>query len=777
MATAYPNDSDPIVDPSTLEFRRAISSPEQGYSVIQRLKQDSWGRNEKNAAIMRKFNDEPPYDQSKLEAAKQGWRRNASTGFMSSMVKRILPPYNQIIDQAQFITTARFPGTETQDQPLQQKQLDFRFEVTRCIRSWAGWQSFKSQVILENLLFGFTGAGWTDEITWEPRFLRQDEAYFPDGCSQEARLMPLWCHDQNFQIHEMASYLVNPDASTAAGWNIENIVIAINDSKPENRNSGVNADVRKYEDMVRETSLGTSYSVGVKVIKAIHLFVQEVSGKVSHYIYDDRTKNQLFVRLDRFDNMEQNLALMAIEVGNGKLHGSKGAGRILYNTHVSVDQARNLIVDNLMLSGLLILQQGENAKPQQALTVTHPLAIIGKGFEVIQFNFQVNTEAFMSIDTQQTQIAEVQIGAFMPGQIQDTSGEKRTASEVNYVASIEQELRQGNLARFYAQFQMIVWECQKRICSIENISRAAKLFKAEQIGLIQRFSQGIVNLMQKMGLELPMQYEIGEPDALNDSAVECCLAMFRKGLSAKEIYELGQAPSFDLTQDTAQDLTAALAACRAAYKGDPNVDQAKLTQLDLGAMLGDRMAEELFIPAEDNTLQSEATRLQLLELTLLLQGEPVPVSPRDFDPVHLQVIQQKMMALVQNPQALTPQMIPILQTVFVHAENHLQQAVTKAGGMNPTLQPFAQMLDEAKKLLAQAQQHSAMMAGTPAAQPTVQPMATQTPSTGIGRPPPQGTTFTHDGVQPPSVLNSAAQAAIEKPLSHGPLATTLPPTS
>jgi hypothetical protein len=782
--TDYPNDSGPIVDPQTLEFRRAITSEEQGYSVIQRLKQDSWWRNEKQAAIMRKFNDEPPYDQAKLNAAKQDWRRNASTGFMSSMVKRILPPYNQIIDQAQYLTTARFPGEETQDPEMQQKQLDFRYEITRTIRSWSGWQAFKSQIILENLLFGFTGAGWTDEITWEPRFLRQDEAYFPEGCGQEARLVPLWCLDQNFQIHEMAEYLVDPEASAAAGWNIDNVVIAINDAKPENRNSGVNSDVRKYQDMIRESSLGTSYSTGVKVIKAIHLFVQEVSGKVSHYIYDDRTKQQLFVRLDRFDSMEQNLALMAIEVGNGKLHGSKGAGRILYNTHVSVDQTRNLIVDNLMLSGLLVLKQGEGAKPQQALTVVHPVAILGKGWDVVPTGFQIDTDAFLAIDNQQTQIAEVQIGAFMPGQIQDTSGEKRTASEVNYVASIEQELRQGNLARFYAQFQLVVWECQKRICSIDNIAKAQAIYKKETANVIMRFTQGMFNFLKNLNEAIPQQFEISQADPINESAIQCCLALFRKGLSAKDIYVLGQAPSFDLTQDTAADLTQALTEVKATYANNPSIDQGKLDRLLLSSKLGERLADDIIIPQEDNTLTAEATRLQLMELTLLLTGEPVPVSPRDFDTVHLQVIQQKAQLLMQNPASVVPASIPLLQNLFAHAEAHFQQALSKVGGkMNPGLQPFAEMLDMAKKFLAAAQANTAKLQASPAAQPGAMPpamVATSAPAPGgpppIPRPPAANPDFTHNGPQSPVVLANPATAGVKKPLAHGPLTTTIPNT-
>lgn len=712
-----------IVDPDTLQFRRAITSEEQGYSVCTRLKQDSIGRNQKNAAIAEKYNDGQPYNQAKLSAAKQDWRRNASSGFLSSMVKRILPPYNQVIDSAKYLTQARFKNQDPNSEDQNQKQEDFRFEATKCMRGWDGWQSFKTQLILENVLYGYTGVAHTDKYTWEPIFLRQDEAYFPDGCPQEARLCPLWCYDQNFLIHELAELLINPKASETAGWNIENLVKSINSAKPENRNSGTNTDLRKQEDLIRETSVGTSYSQGVKVIKGVHLFAQEASGKVSHYLFDDRNKDLLMKVLDQFENMTECLSFCTIEPGNGKLHGSKGAGRILYNTHVSVDQARNLIVDNLYLSGLLILKKSENAKPQQALTVVHPIAIIGNGYEVVTQKFEVNVEAFMAIDRQMTAIAEIQVGAFLPRSDFESGGEKPTAAQVNYVASIEQQIRESNLARFYSQFQQVVWECQKRIFSIDNIRKAKKIYAKEKAGAVKRFTQGMVNLYKAMGEAITGQFEIEKPDPLSNSAITACVNLLTKGLEPKEIYELGQAPSFELTEDSAKDLSFALDAVKAQYTGNPNVDQFKLDKKHIASKVGNAMAEELIIPQEDNTIAAEATGKQIVELVMMMQGQDMPLSPRDFDAVHLQVIKQKASEILKDPTGLTPEIIPNIQMVITHAEGHIQQAIQKAGGDDSAFQEDIQFLKQARDLVGAATEAQAVLAASPAAQPGAMPPA------------------------------------------------------
>ena len=66
----------------------------------------------------------------------------------------------------------------------------------------------------------------------------------------------------------------------------------------------------------------------------------------------------------------------------------------------------------------------------------------------------------------------------------------KTAAEINYVASIEQSLREGVLARFWGQFQIMISTMQRRICSADNIRRARAIVKLrkKQDGIVRRES-------------------------------------------------------------------------------------------------------------------------------------------------------------------------------------------------------------------------------------------------------------------------------------------------
>lgn len=682
--------TEPIVDPETLQLRRAILSPEQGFSIYNRLRIDNQERNRKAAAIQRKANDEQPFNQAQLNAAKQSWRRNASTGFLSGMVKRISPSYKQLIDTSRFLTHSHLKGD---DEESTQKSETFQIAITKFCRKWNGWQNFWNNITNEDILFGYTAGCWTDEINWQPTFCRQDEALFPEACPMIASKVPLWAKIQNFLVHEMVAYLADPEASAAAGWNLDNLITSINNAKPDNRRTGLSEDARKYEDIYRETSMGTSYTEGVKVIETAHLFIQESWGPVSHYIFDRRSGNLLFLKYDRYENMEQCLRLMTVEVGNGKLHGSKGVGRVLYNTAISVEQARNRIVDSLYLASTLILEETDDAKPQQALTVVHPVAVVGKGYKVSSQEFKVNWEAFQALDQHMTNIAQQQVGAFLPGQSLDNSkSSEKTASEINYIASIEQVIREGALSHFWYQALNIISEMQRRICSVANIKRAYDLWKVEETVPVVRVEKHMIAYYETFGNEFPpdTQIQVFDTNDPEDQCVQMIIGLLEEGLSPEEIYELANCPANQIIDDDAQSNAQAIQTVVSMYAGNPSINQVELRKMHISKILGYAAYEKLNIADEDNTIRQEATRQQLLELQAMFSGDQIPVSPRDNDQVHMDTIMGKAGAVLQGQIPPTPDAFKAVQTVATHFQTHLQQAIGKNKNKQQGLEKYVE---------------------------------------------------------------------------------------
>jgi hypothetical protein len=79
------------------------------------------------------------------------------------------------------------------------------------------------------------------------------------------------------------------------------------------------------------------------------------------------------------------------------------------------------------------------------------------------------------------------------------------------------------------------------------------------------------------------------------------------------------------------------------------------------------------------SLAIEATRQQIIELQSIIAGQEVPVSPRDNDIVHLNVMAQKLMPLIENAPAgsLPPEMVQPLNKALEHFMGHIMQAQAK----------------------------------------------------------------------------------------------------
>jgi len=102
-----------VVNPDTLQVKRTFKDCQQAHSAYRRLKQQNVERNRKNQLIQKKLNNEPPYSAKKLESMGQNWRSNRPTGFLSTMVSRLQPPFKQVIEQSPTLTYSKFPLAET----------------------------------------------------------------------------------------------------------------------------------------------------------------------------------------------------------------------------------------------------------------------------------------------------------------------------------------------------------------------------------------------------------------------------------------------------------------------------------------------------------------------------------------------------------------------------------------------------------------------------------------------------------------------------------------
>ena len=681
------NEKGDVVDPKTLKVSRTFRDSTQAHSAYRRLKQQNVERNRKNAMIQKKLNNEPPYSPKKLESMGQNWRSNRPTGFLSILVSRIQPPFKTVIDAASTLTYSKFP---IQSIDSEQKTKVFREEITKCVRGWSGLNDLIAQIVHENTTFGFTALCWDDTRDWKPEFMRQDYSFFSIETSQQADATPIWARKRRYQIAELLPILEDPELSAMAGWHIKNLVKAINNAKPAGRTLDTDDDARRYEDWMREGSYGASYENDAKYVELGELLVKEPNGKISRYLFDDKSGEEICTQLDRYHKMSDCLALFAIEVGSGALMSSRGAGRDLYNTHIAVDKARNLIIDNTYLRGMLLLRKGPTAKTGIApLTVNHPVAFISEGYELLQQQMPADDEDFIKLDQFISGLAEIQVGTFLPSSAMGIQTGDKTASEINRVAAIENQIREGILARWMYQWSQAVQRMQRGICHPEHIRTASELKTLLDVARISNpdsiwAKREVVEAFTESQMELPsfmVPFDI--PRHLDEDAIDCCLKMLERNLPPSDIMLLAFSPAQELLPDMLAQDNAILDLLIQRYTGNPNVNQAELMKLDWSRKVGQELANSVLLPPDMVQANAiESTRQQVIELQSILAGQEVPVSPRDDDDIHLQTLTEKLMPVIAGaPEGALPvELVQPFTRAMQHYAAHI--AAGEAKGMD-----------------------------------------------------------------------------------------------
>ncbi len=637
---------------------RAIKDASQARNLVRTLEQSARERNLKNARIMAKYNAEKPYTQSALEAEGLAWKSNFTTQPLPRLIDKVSPRFVKAIDGVKYLTNSALPETY----PGAAEKTDiFRREVTKTIRKRPGWSNFISEVAQENALFGFTSVAWLDKYSWFPKHFSQSDFFVPTGTKSLAKSSQVCVLRETFLVHELFSLIEDKDAAKAAGWDIANTVFAINNAIPEDRRSKNSDWERVYEDLHRESNVGMSHESGALTVSVYHLLATEITGKITHYILTDKetqagkseeknlaaSKDVLFEREDEFDGMEQALAFFSFQIGNGKLHGSKGIGRQIYAMAAMLDKSRNEVVDRLSLAGKVLIQADPKAIKKFKMNVVGNALLIGNEFVVTDKKFDPAVEPFLELDNFLTQLLDEMAGATTPKVFE---GERVTKAQVELFASREEESRDNIIGRFLGQFSDMMTTLQVRLCDPDTNEEDAK-----------QLQELLLKTMSREELDVIAKQPVAE--------------------TVKDFTELERQQMVLIAQEA---------------KGNPLYNQKELERRKLTALVDDEFANAVLLADEDPTITAEQSRMQMLEMQLLVgQGTAVPVSPRDNHMVHLQVMAPALESAAQEAVTKGEEGIAILQALAAHADAHFQ-AAEQSGVSKDDLAPVGQFLNQLK---------------------------------------------------------------------------------
>lgn len=661
--------------------QRAITSVQQAQEIVNSLVSADRRVSIVNSRIMAKYNAEKPYDSQQLKNEGLGWRSNFTTKPLPQMIEKVAPRFEAAISGQKYLTNSALPASVAN---ASEKTEFFRAEVTKAARAMDGWDNFVSDIALDNALFGYTAVGWLDEFHALPMHFGQDERWFPDGTKQVANQCQLAVFRETYLPHELYEQIKDREAAEAVGWNVANAIEAINKAAPEssrNRLTSASSVDQWYQDAERELTVGSSYQAGATVINVFSLLARETNGKVSHYrlVSEANTSSmkELFSKDDRYDTMKDCLGLFTFQKGSKKLKGSKGIGRDIYELAGMQDRMRNEVVDRGILSGKIFVQGDFKQLHKFKMAVVGATVIVPLGWNFIEQKVDGSIDQFLKLDAYFSMLVDQLIGSVSPRTFQ---GDRVTKAEVDLFASREEEGKDAKIGRFLLQFAKVFETIQRRLCNPENDEPAA------------------VELQK----------------------------ILKTKLTEEEIAQLAKEPVAGTVKDLTPIERQMISAVCAEKRGNPIYNQLALEREDLNARVGGDFADKVLLPENDPTETAEQTRLQLLELDLLSKGQPVPVSPRDNDQIHLQTL---MPTAEQIAQAIVAgqSTTEVFEAVVDHIQEHVASATQKGAGAG---------IAEAQQFLQQAGQIIAQLKQVDAAAQELQEMDPNDPN--AAAPPPQG---------------------------------------
>jgi hypothetical protein len=674
VSTATSTINSPAIDPQTMQpTMRAIRDTDQAYEIIKALENENKERTKVQTRIMERYNAESPVKQADLEAQGLGYKSNFSTKPLPHLIDKVAPRFTAVLKKMRYLTNSAFP----ENYPgANVKTEAFRKEITKLCRNREGWNDFISDISQENALFGFTSVACHDEATWFPKHHRQDSFFVPRGTGHSSGSAQFYVAREEFLLHTIFQLVQNRQAAEVAGWNVENTIEAINTAVPDDkRSSGPDVD-RIYADLSRELAIGTSFANGARAVVVYHFFATEVTGKVSHYILWAKNGKQLFAKEDRYDSMPDCVRLFSFQHGNGKLHGSKGIGREVYKMAGALDRARNEVVDRLHMAGKIVLTAQERDIKRFRMTVFGNAVIIPDQFVVSQTRIDGAVEPFLKLDEFFTRLLDQIAGTTSP---RATEGERITKAQIELEASREEEGRDNVMDRFLSQFVGMMTMIQKRACD-------PRCSEPDALQMQQRLLQ------------------IMTPDEL--------------------AYIAAQAPA-ETVEDFSERERQAIILVAQEGRGVPLYNQKELERRKLTAQVNSEFADAVLMPDNDPTQAAEQTRQQLVENTLLANGQSVPVSPRDDFQAHFQTLEPLVTTTLQSL-AENPANLQIAKVCVAHAADHLQNALN-AGADKTTMQEPVQMVQAWTDAVTQIEQHEAAVqqaaATAPVADPNSAPVA------------------------------------------------------
>ena len=366
-----------------------LSDAAKAYDIWGNLKEADRRASFDRARIDAAYDNDKPFSDALFQANGQDYRVNVSWGFAKQVLDTALAGYVDIINAVQnlFKCPTQY-GDATERSELENVVCE---EVSECIRSWRDFFPTYLRLCLNFIKHGVSVALPNDEFDW--RFTATDLSDFK--IPRETRVgqenIELAACLRYYTPTQMYRMIRGDRVARALGYNVDAIRKLIIDSVRSgfaDTDSG-DDNWEKIERRMRNNDLYYSYgSANPQLIKVVHMWVREYTGKISSFMIDGANQNNKFLykKVGRFANSYQAFTVFTYGVGTtGDYHGVRGQGYDVYPIHGALNIAYCQVLELATYGSAPTFQpKDESALQEMQFLPTGPYNLITPGITVLK---------------------------------------------------------------------------------------------------------------------------------------------------------------------------------------------------------------------------------------------------------------------------------------------------------------------------------------------------------------------------------------------------------
>ncbi len=630
-----------------------------------------------------------PYDSQNL--AENGVdATNLNFGGAEKKLERARRPYYKLIQSPEtLVVTPTLFGSA--DERNQWEEI-LAEEITRTIRGTDGF-AFQNSKLCDRFIWDGVGfAYWTDSVDFRWRAGGLGQFFFERGSVPIETEHEVITVSEGFQVTRLYGYIKDKDAAKRNGWNPEAVARAIQKANSADSNF---MDWEQWSQQVKNNDL--SMERGTRV-KAVHGFVKEFDGTVSHYITtedacgpEDEEKwlyvkrgNIKKARTRPYESMSSALVMFPYGLGtNSTIHGIRGLGYKIYEFEHQANRSTCRLIDQSMLSSSIILQaKTETAYGSAGYQMVGNAAMLAPDIDISSVAMpDLQKSVLPALDTME-RLGNERISGYTSEGVLD-GDQRKTKYEIQ--AGLEQSAALSDVEQdfFFMPLERTLREAIRRL-SWEHYMESDP-GGPEVIALRQR--------LESRGVPLEALYQ------LDIGAIKVIRLIGAGSAAAKTLSLQRMAEVYPRLDDVGKD----------NYDRDIIVDA-------VGTANADR-----YKPINLKPRTTEDTKIAILENEDLLEGKEIPVLSSERHLVHAREHVKPLLELLEAYQSRQLEEEGALaqaamqnQLLFIHTQEHVSAidgdpaTLQEAAAFRQLLQQVGEVINnglkEAERLAEQAAQ-------------------------------------------------------------------------